>query len=133
MSLQAAARDGRIAGVVAAASFSDLSTVISEHTPFFMTEAVTAEARRRAEAQWGFAIDSVSPARDAERIHVPTLLLHGTADTYIPPYYSRRIFAALGGPKELVWLDGVGHVDVLLHDQSWEVIIRWFEAVTAPH
>jgi len=49
-----------------------------------------------------FDVDAVSPARAAASIHVPVLLIYGDADVDTPPDHSRRIFAALNGPKRLI-------------------------------
>lgn len=130
VALEAAARDPRIAGVVAAASFSDLRTIVTEHTPFFMGADTLAAAVQEAEARAGFHIDDVNPARDALDIRVPTLLLHGSDDPYIAPQHSRRIRKNLSGRAQLVTMSGVQHIDVLLHEEAWAEIERWFADIT---
>ncbi len=130
VALEAAARDPRIAGVVAAASFSDLRTIVADHTPFFMSPGTLAAAVQDAETRAGFHIDDVNPARDALDIHVPALLLHGSDDPYIAPGHSHRIRKNLTGRAQLVTLTGVQHIDVLLHEESWAAIEHWFDDIT---
>ena len=130
VALEAAARDPRIKAVVAGAAFSDLSIIVKERQPFFVSDAVFDEALLEAQRRAGFEIDSVSPARDAAHISVPVLLLHGTEDPFISLQHSYRIRAQLHGPEDsLVTLYGVQHIDVLLHDEAWAAIERWFDRV----
>lgn len=42
-------------------------------------------------------------------VTAPTLVLHGEADTLIPPRHGRRMLAAAGGPSRGLFLPGVGH------------------------
>jgi pimeloyl-ACP methyl ester carboxylesterase len=42
-------------------------------------------------------------------IHLPVLLIAGTADTIIPASMSEKLYATAPGPKELVLIDGGGH------------------------
>lgn len=131
VALQTGARDGRVVGVVAGASFSDLPTIVAEHRPFFFSNDVFAQAVEVAEREVGFDLAQISPARDAAAIDAPVLLLHGTKDTFIDPSHSRRILAnARRGT--LVALEGVGHIDVLVARQSWAHIERWFDEVIDP-
>jgi fermentation-respiration switch protein FrsA (DUF1100 family) len=55
---------------------------------------------------------------------VPVLLVHGADDSNINPSHSRRIFAALHEPKQLIIVPGAGHNDVLRPD-VWEQIKNW--------
>ncbi len=42
-------------------------------------------------------------------IHMPTLLIHGTADDVVPPSMSEQLYAAAPGPKQLYLVNGAGH------------------------
>lgn len=128
VTLQTAARDSRVVGAVAGASFSDLATIAAEHRPFFFSNDVFREAEKLAEAETGFRVEDISPARDAADIDAPVLLLHGTKDTFIDPAHSKRILANTKRGA-LVWLEGVGHIDVLIHDEAWRRIERWLDEV----
>lgn len=131
VALETTAQDRRVAGVVAGASFSDLRTIVNEHAPSFMSATQLADAVSEAERRAKFRVDDISPARDAAAIRVPTLLLHGSDDPYISPRHSHRIRRQLTARTEFVTLEGVRHIDVLLHEKTWQLIERWFDEVTA--
>lgn len=55
----------------------------------------------------------------------PTLILHGERDRLAVPDSARQNFAALAGPKEIVWFPGRNHSEA-----RWEDPERYFEVVT---
>ena len=130
VALQTAASDERVIGVVAAAPFSDLATIVREQAVRLgMGDATARDAMNEAEHIAGFRIDDASPLRAAEHIRVPVLLLHGTRDRYIAPAHSRRILARLPQTAKLVHLEGVPHPNVLRRPEAWGAIGRWFTAL----
>lgn len=131
VALQAAAVEPRIAGVVAAETFSDLATVARERTRFFLPKAVADRALRMAEEGGSFHIAAVSPASAARDIRVPVLLIHGADDWRTSPDHSRRVFAALAGPKKLLLVDGAGHNGSLRDEGVWQEIRTWIEKCLA--
>lgn len=125
VALQTAAVDERVRVVVAGAAFADLTTVIDDHAPALLGAKGKAEAIEVAQSAAGFRVADISPERSARNIKVPTLLLHGSEDTYLPLKHSLRIYQALAGPKELVRLEGVDHISILLTEQAWKEIERF--------
>lgn len=130
VALQAAAKDCRIKAVVAGAAFSDARTIISEKTPGILPVSIKEGALAAAQEEASFSVDEASPVAAAARIEVPVLVLHGSDDTFIPFAHSLRIYEALRGPKRLIRLNGVGHVDVLLHNEVWVAIESFVIGVT---
>jgi pimeloyl-ACP methyl ester carboxylesterase len=128
VALQESAGDSRVRTVIAAETFSDLRTVATERAPFFFTSGIIGRAFHLAEQQGGFRIDDVSPAAAAVRIAIPVLLIHGAADSETPPDHSRRVLAALGGPKRLILVPGAGHNESL-RGEIWDEIDRWLDGV----
>jgi pimeloyl-ACP methyl ester carboxylesterase len=131
VALQEAPDDPRVVGVVAAESFSDLRTVARERAPHFLTEGMIRRAFSMAETRGVFRVDEVSPVAAARRIRIPVLLIHGALDADTPPDHSRRILAALGGPKELILIAGAHHNESLRADGTWQRIENWVEDVLA--
>jgi uncharacterized protein len=126
VALQHAARDRRVAAVVAAESFSDLRTVAAERAPSFFTDSVIARAFEVAERKAGFRVDDVSPVRAAADITVPVMVVHGAVDIETPPAHSARILAALSCPKRLILVPNAGHNRSLRSD-VWDEIERWLD------
>ena len=77
-----------------------------------------------AERQGHFDVDAVSPVVAATKIAVPVLVIHGDADRETPPDHSRRVFAALHGPKRLIMVPGAQH-NGSLRPEIWDQIERW--------
>ena len=130
VALQEAALDSRVAAVVAAETFSDLRTVATERAPFVFTARIIDRAFRLAEQQGHFDVDAVSPAAAAARIEIPVLLVHGADDADTPADHSRRVFAALAGPKRLIVVPGARHNESLRPD-VWNEAERWLEHALA--
>jgi len=130
--LQAAAVDDRVAAVVAASPFSDLTSIVRERARWFHLPAPYVDAAlARAGEMARFPPEEASPVALAPRIRVPVLLLHGAHDRETPPSHSVRVLASLGGPHELVVLPGVGHDEILGRDEAWRAIDA-FLAFVAP-
>ena len=125
VALQTAAVEPRVRVVVAGAAFADLTTVIDDHAPAILGRKAKERAIEIAERAGEFHVADISPERAARSITVPTLLLHGSEDTYLPLRHSLRIYEGLAGPKELVRLEGVDHIGILLSDQAWKAIDRF--------
>lgn len=72
-----------------------------------------------------------SPLFNADKIHTPLLLLHGTVDTNVPPTESQQLYNALrilGREVSYILVDGENHI---INDykkrQDWsEAIYAWF-------
>jgi pimeloyl-ACP methyl ester carboxylesterase len=128
VALQATAVTDRVAAVVAAEVFSDLSTVVRERAPVFLTERNIQKALVLAERQAAFQVRDVSPVAAAARIHVPVLLIHGARDRHTPPDHSRRVFDALRGPKRLILVPEAGHNESL-KGSVWREIEEWLDGV----
>jgi len=113
VTILAAARDRRIRAVVADSAFSDADSAISSaimfiaHVPARPFAALTVAI---AEARAGVSVDTVRPVDVVARISPrPILVIHGLADTYIPPANSARLYAAARAPKEIWRIAGAAH------------------------
>jgi len=125
IALQAAADEPRVAGVVGAETFSDLRTTAVERAPFFLTPGIIRRAFAIAEQLGALNLDAVSPVQAAPHVRAPVLLIHGAADVDTPPDHSRRVYAALGGPKRLLIVPGAGHNHSLGSEDTWREIDGW--------
>lgn len=83
----------------------------------------------------GIALTAPLPAEDLAafdplpkfaRCVTPTLVLHGSDDTIIPPGEARMTFDALAArEKSLVVISGRGHNNISLHPRYWDSIARF--------
>ena len=129
VALQAAALEPRVIGVVAVATFSDLESIARERAPFFASEGQLRGALALAERQASFRVADVSPVAAARAIRIPVLLVHGTDDQETGVAHSRRVLAALAGPKRLLLVEGAGHGDAL--GKAWRQTRDWIEEAAA--
>lgn len=131
VTLQHAAIDHRIAFAIPDCPYSDLQALfalrgrLDYHIPPFPLLNLSNLFSRLL---LGFTTHDVSPMRDASSIKAPVLLIHGLADTYIPPSMSQDIFAAL--PQDLRHLHFVpeaGHAEALVTDrEGYERVVTQF-------
>ena len=133
IALQEAAEDSRVAAVVAVETFSDLRTVAVERAPFFLTPSTIRRAFSIAEHLAAFSVDDVSPVQAAGKITAPTLVIHGGADTETPPDHSRRVYAALAGPKRLLIVPEAQHNHSLGGTGVPDAIDQWIAAALDGH
>lgn len=64
----------------------------------------------------GYFFDQVSPMASAMSIQVPTMLIHGTNDTYTPSVQGDMIYDCLTCPKTFYKVQGAGHAKSLNQD-----------------
>jgi pimeloyl-ACP methyl ester carboxylesterase len=123
VALQTAAIDPRVTGVIAASPFSDLETIVRERSQWLLLPDSYVEAALRRAGELGrFTPTEASPLALAPEVRVPVLVLHGEDDFKTPPDHSRRVFAALGGPRRLAILPGVAHDEILGREEAWREI-----------
>ena len=130
VALQAAPDDPRVIAVVAASTFSDLETIARDRAPVTMRDSQVREAFALVEKQAGFRVADASPVRAASRITAPVLVIHGAKDRETSPEHSRRVYAALAGPKTLRIVEGAGHNGPLL--MIWPEVEAWIENIAGP-
>jgi pimeloyl-ACP methyl ester carboxylesterase len=117
-----AARDPRVAVVVAVAPFSSLYDV-APHYAGGMPAPIVRGAAWWAGKLGGFD-PSDSPEARAARVNAPTLVIHGGSDANIPPDESRAIAARLpNGTLEV--LDGMTHHTMFDDPRVWDLAFAW--------
>ncbi|WP_161959190.1 alpha/beta hydrolase [Pseudomonas ovata] len=66
-------------------------------------------------------------------IHMPVLIVHGTADRYVPPRFSEELFAAAAEPKNLLLIPGGTHNNSMrLGRQAYSQAIQALLKTPAP-
>jgi uncharacterized protein len=125
VALQAAEKEPRISGIVAAESFSDLRTVVRDRSPTILSNDFLNRGFAIAEERGQFIADEVSPVKAAKQIAASVLLIHGADDSETKPEHSQHIFDALNSPKEIILVKGKGHNQSLDSDEVWQKIEQW--------
>ncbi len=114
--LQYAALGEPIAFVIAESSYQDLDTIVGKRAEVLYGSYVKIFIPLTylfVEFRADMKVAQTSPLLAAEKIVVPTLLIHSATDTYTPPSHSEEIYKALKTPhKKLVltdWGSSHGH------------------------
>ncbi|HTP14033.1 MAG TPA: alpha/beta fold hydrolase [Bacteroidota bacterium] len=128
VAIQAAAIDGRIAAVVAEASFTTLRSIAVDYQKrliklpwHFLRNVALARSQRVA----GFKARNVSPLDDVKKLQCPILFVHGLADTFIDVQYSWDLYNETPGPKQIHLVEGA------VHNNVWETGGKQYQDVLA--
>jgi len=93
VALELAANVDNAAGVIAEAGFTSVADIIAEsYAPLNLLVSQKFDALARAKL-----------------LKAPVLFMHGTADRYVPPAMSEKLFAAAPQPKKLHLIEGANH------------------------
>jgi dipeptidyl aminopeptidase/acylaminoacyl peptidase len=136
VAVELGAHDPRIVAAVAVAPFSSLRAVVGDYRRKYLPEplglipdswfqSAVDEASRMA----AFDPDSSSPLRAASRSRAKLLLIHGSADTQVPPRHSQLLLDASDGDARLITVPGAGH-DTMPSDPTGLVrreTVLWFD------
>jgi pimeloyl-ACP methyl ester carboxylesterase len=133
--IQWAARDPRVAAVVALAPFSDPQTAIPTFARGFapgmaakLSDETFAKAEARAAAMAGFAWSGLNVTDAMKRVRVPILFFHGKFDTWILPAHSEALerAAPAGSRREVTPHDT--HISLMLRlDLIGAPALAWFD------
>ena len=82
-----------------------------------ITESTFTSIRSMADLEPKFAVFPLSyilnqkmdSLAKIKTIHMPTLIIHGTADSVVPSAMAEQLYAAAAGPKQLYLVEGAGH------------------------
>jgi len=130
-----AARDPRVATVVALAPFSDPLTAIPKFARGFnpklaakVSDATFGKAEARAAKLAGFAWGDLNVVNAMERVRVPVLLFHGADDSWILPEHTEALerVAPAGSRREVTPLDN--HLSLMVRlDIVGPSALAWFD------
>ncbi|TDH67119.1 hypothetical protein CCR75_004856 [Bremia lactucae] len=109
-------RDPSIAGIVVDSAFASLEQLVEEVVergrqegltlPGFLVKIVLKFIRSSVKKRAHFNLRRLAPIDHAPVSFVPALIVAAVDDTFIAPHHSDQIFAAYGGDKNLVKVDG---------------------------
>lgn len=133
--LQSLGTEPRFRAVVADSPFATFREIADErlqqvsHMPHFLVWPIARMGFAYARLRYGLDLRQASPVEAIRSMHVPILLIHGTADTNIPPHHSEELHAANPEITRLWLVKGAEHVDSLgTEPQEYaRKVTEWFE------
>lgn len=60
-----------------------------------------------------FPLDKFNNLAKINKINVPILIIHGTADNLIPFWHGEKLYNSYRGTKQSYWVEGAGHNNIL--------------------
>ncbi|MEB3291868.1 MAG: alpha/beta fold hydrolase, partial [Synechococcales bacterium] len=112
VAIAAASHDARIDAVITIGTFADLRATIEQqvwYIPGFWRDRLLAQAERIG----SFQVDQASPRQFLRSVKVPTLIIHGKRDTYIPFSNAEQLYEAAPASKQWYVLENANHDNML--------------------
>lgn len=66
----------------------------------------------------GYGLDDCNAAREVKKATVPILMIHGSADTFVPCSMCEEIYANCASPKQKLIVDGAAHAESYYKDTA---------------
>jgi fermentation-respiration switch protein FrsA (DUF1100 family) len=91
---------------------------------------ITTASRLCLLARGGYDINRASALDAIGRSSVPTLIIHGMEDRFVPPVMSSRIYEACASEKELLQVPGAGHAQSSYKDPEkyYQTVFAFIES-----
>ena len=109
----------QVKGIVSDCGFTSPKAVFTHvlhsmyHLPAFpMIPIASAVNRRKA----GYGLDDCNAAREVRKAKVPVLLIHGSADSFVPCRMCEEIYENCASPKKKLIIEGAAHAESYYKD-----------------
>lgn len=112
--VETGARDSQVAAVIEDSGYGNLANVFRsgfQRVTGLPANPFGAPLVAMGQLDLSMQMAKVRPVDDAARLAKPLLAIVGTSDRVVPPSEGFDIYRAAPGPKQLLVLPGVGHVD----------------------
>ena len=113
---------GNVRGIIADCGFTSpyeiIKSVMGRKTPWLPTGPALALVNLFTMAFAGFELKDCSTTEALAETRYPVLLIHGTADNFVPCEMSKENYAACAGEKRLILVEGAGHGMSYLKDPA---------------
>ena len=107
------AREFPVAGVILLAPYRSIPAVAQTKFPIFPV--------------YWMLLDRYMSEEKISSLHMPLLIVNGTADHLIPPSHGKHLFELANAPKEFHSLPEVGHNDVLY--SAVPIMMKWADSL----
>lgn len=122
----------QVRGVISDCAFTSPKEVFSHvlrtmyHMPAFPMMEITDWMNRRLA---GYGLDECNAAREVRKAKIPALLIHGSADTFVPCRMCDEIYENYAGDKQKLIVDGAAHAESYYKDmEQYEAALDTFLA-----
>ena len=134
VAIHTAALDGSpFSSMIVISSFDRLETVVREKTDGLLGSVLGAAVRRPADAVFGWKtgvkVSAIRPMDKATKIRIPTMIVHGDSDGFVPTASGRVLFESFpeGIEKEWIPVPTANHNNVLITDfPLYATMAEWF-------
>jgi len=95
--------DSGFDGTVVLSSFAALEEVLEDQLPHYWKPLFSYLAPMLGVERWMSNLPtprSIRPEKNAQKVTVPTLVVHGDSDYYVAPQQGRRVYSALSSDKK---------------------------------
>lgn len=112
---------GQVRGIVSDCAFTSPKEVFTHvlknmmHMPAFPMMQIS-EVLNRSLA--GYSLDECNAAREVKKATVPILMIHGSADTFVPAYMCDEIYENIASPKKKLIVEGAAHAESYYKDME---------------
>lgn len=93
--------------------YEEFGNVIRGYVPFLPDFPIVDSASVVCEIRGGYSFRDASCIEAVKRSSVPTLFIHGSADTFVPFYMLDILYENALCEKEKLVIDGAGHADAM--------------------
>ena len=114
-----------VSSVVAVASFAHPGELMSDTLP--LPRPVRWAVMKGVEKTMGKSLDQIAPRHRIEHVSLPLMLVHGTADTIVPPANSEELHARLPA-SELLFVPNGGHSDLEPFEPYFPQVIEFISS-----
>lgn len=120
----------QVRGIISDCGFTSAKEVFTHvlhsmyHLPAFpMIQIADLVNRKKA----GYGLDECNSAREVRKAEKPVLLIHGSADTFVPAGMCEKIYENCASPKRKLIVDGAAHAESYYKDtQAYENALNEF-------
>lgn len=111
----------QVKGIISDCAFTSAKEIFTHvlrhmiHLPAFpMIQIADLLNRKRA----GYGLDECNSAREVKKAQVPILLIHGSADTFVPCRMCEEIYESCASPKQKLIVEGAAHAESYYKDKE---------------
>ena len=111
----------QVKGIVSDCGFTSAKEVFSHvlrsmyHIPAFPMIQISDRINQKMA---GYGLDECNAAREVRKAKVPILLIHGSADTFVPCSMCDEIYGNCAAPKRKLIVEGAAHAESYYKDRK---------------